>query len=372
MSDLADLLTRPTKAEILAELLSDAATAGFPTTSWQSGSVPRTLLEVEAETLSGLYATRADAAAGGYLDTATGDWLTLLARGVFDEERTPAVQTIGLATLTCSSAAGPYTLALRTVWVSDAIGRRYVNTTAGTLASGGTLELEFTAEFGGAEYNVSNLAIDRMVTPLPGVTVSNPDPGSGTWITTSGADEESDALLRERCRDKWSTLGSGSTESAYEYWARQASAEVRRVAVRDHDNLGVDTDGHVTVIVAGDSGPVSGGAVTAVETYIDSRRPVCDTVHVASADALPIGVTGTLYVRPGYSVSALADAIDQIDALASELSIGDTVFRAAIIEKAMIPDGAVNFVLLTPATDTPLAFDEVPTFTVSLSIVEVA
>lgn len=372
MTDLVDLIDPSTSEEMLADLLQEASDAGFPTTSWQSGSVPRTLLQIEAETLAGLSQTISEIAAGGYLDLATGDWLTLLARGVFGEERIAAVRTTGVATLTCSSAAGPYTIGARSIWVSDALGRRFTNTSAGTLPSSGTLSIDLEAEFAGAEYNVANGAIDRMVTPLPGVTVSNPDPGGGTWIDVSGADAESDELLRERCRDKWSTIGSGSTESAYEYWARQASAEVRRVVVRDHDNLGVDTDGHVTVILAGNSGTVKGGAVSAVAAYVDERRPVCDTVHVASADALPITVTGTLYVRAGYGTIALGEALDAIDALASELAIGETVYRAAIVEKAMLPAGVVNFVLLSPASDTVLAFDEVPTFTASISVVEVA
>ena len=42
------------------------------------------------------------------------------------------------------------------------------------------------------------------------IDVTNPATGSGPWYTTAGAAEESDASLRQRCRDKWGTQGRGA------------------------------------------------------------------------------------------------------------------------------------------------------------------
>ncbi len=368
---LDTLLDPPTKDEQLTELLADAVALGFPTTSWHSGSVPRTLLEVEAETLSGVKAQVRDAAAGGFIDLAAGDWLTLLARGVFEVERDPGLLTQGTIRLTCSAAAGPYSIGVRSLWVSDALGRRYTNIAAGTLASGGTLDLTVEAEQVGSEYNVAIGAITILVLALPGVTVTNPDIGGGTWITQAGAGAEGDEALRARCRARWGTLGTGSTASAYEYWARAASAEVRRVTVREHDALGIDTDGAVTVVLAGETGTVSAAAVSAVLAYIAERKPLCVDLYVAACSVISFGVTGTLTARVG-SPSALATAKANIESLGAMLRIGETVYRAAIIEQAMLPDGAVNFVLTTPATDVPLAWDEVVTIDASaIALVEI-
>jgi len=56
------------------------------------------------------------------------------------------------------------------------------------------------------------------VTTLPGVTVANPPiQGTASWTTQAGADAESDPAYRGRCKAKWGTLGSGSTEPAYIY-----------------------------------------------------------------------------------------------------------------------------------------------------------
>ncbi len=355
------LLNPPTKDEILTGMLELAVILGFPVSAWQSGSVPRTLLEVDAETFEGLFLQSRDSAAGGLLDLSTGDWLTLTARGFFGLERGPGLLTTGTIRLTCSAAAGPYTIAPRELWVSDALGRRYTNTSGGVLASGGTLDLTAEAEFVGAAYNVAINTITILVTARPGVTVTNPDTGGGTWIATSGADVESDAALTARCRARWGTQGTGSTASAYEFWARTASAEVRRVVVREHDNLGTDTDGHVTVVLAGASGTVSAAAVTAVETYIATQRPLCSSVHVVSATVITFTVTGTLFLRAG-SLASLVTAKTNVQSLGESLRIGETVHRAALIEQAMLPTGAFNFALTSPAVDTPLAWNETPIF----------
>lgn len=370
MTTLEDLIAVPTEDEKLTELLADATAAGFPTTGWQAGSVPRTLLQIEAKTLSGLQATDADIAKGGFLDRAERGWLTLLAKGVFDEDRVAAVRTEGVATLTAAPVAGPYTIVPRQLWIADPAGRRFANITGGTLPLGGTLSMVWQAEEAGADYNLANGTITVMATPLAGVTVDNPDPGTGTWITQTGADEESDDELRARCRNKWSTLGTGSTEDSYEFWAKVASDEVRRVSVLDHNNLGADQDGHVTVILAGSSGPVSGTAVTDVTDYIETRRPLCSTVHVASASPRAITVAGTVTVLATFRAAAEAAIVDNFTTFAEETPVGGTVYVAALIEQIMLPAGVINVVLPT-AVDVALDFNEVPAFTLDLDFSEV-
>jgi uncharacterized phage protein gp47/JayE len=368
MTDLADLIETTTQDEELQDLLTAAAAEGFPTTSWQSGSVPRTLLEVDAQVNSAVRENVSDIAKGGFLDLATAGWLTLLCKSVFDEERVEAIITRGDATLTCASNAGPYTIAARSIWVATAGGKRFTNLTGGTLATSGTLALSWEAEQAGADYNVAQNTITRMVTPLAGVTVNNP---SANWITQTGADEESDEDLRERCRDKWAILGTGSSEAAYAYWSRQADAEVRRVVVRSHDDEGVTTDGHVTIVLAGESGTVSSGARDNVEAYIEARREICAQLHYIAASVNTVTVTATLYVAAAYRTAAESAVEDALDALAREVAIGGVIYRSAIIEALMGPTGMVNAVLDAPAADVDMDWDEIAAFTPDFTWVEV-
>lgn len=353
-------LTQPsTEEEMLTLLLELATLAGFPATSWQEGAVPRTLLEIEKTILVELQELVAEIGKGGLLDEAEGDWLDLLAISAFDEERTAAVRTRGLATLLCSALAGPYTIAVGQLVATDG-ARRFRNTTGGTVASGGTLQLTFEAEEPGAAYNIANGDLDTLLTPLAGVTITNPAvPPATTWLTQTGADEESDDQLRTRCRAKWATLGTGATTDSYTFWAREASTVVRRINVLEHSNAGVPADGHVTLYLAGELGSVDAGAVAAVGTYIAERRPLCTTVTVIAAAEVAVPITCTLTVRAEHRTEAEALIAGYLDELEKEIAIGGTCYLAAIIEQLMRPEGMINAVLAAPAADVVLAANQV-------------
>src|SRR5439155_20018490 len=136
-----------------------------------------------------------------------------------------AVSTRGIVRLGDAGAQGPITVLPGTYWVANrARTRRFRNIEGGTLPLGGTLDLLFEAESAGAAWSVSNDDITELLAPGgTGIEVSNSPGANGTWITQQGADDEQDAALRQRCRDKWATLGSGSNEAAYRYWATSAS-----------------------------------------------------------------------------------------------------------------------------------------------------
>ena len=197
MTTLSDLLTTQTAQQIFSTLLGYYQAAGFPTTSWQPMGVERTRLMAFATAMADVSANYIPAiAGGGYVDTATGDWLRLLAAQQYGISYTPAGFTSGAMVLTSSAAAPTYTInAGDLIAVVAATGNRYINTTGGTLSPSSSLSLTFKAEFAGAKYaDPSNSAI-TLVSPLPGVTVTNPSStyssvakiGSGTGtLTLSG------------------------------------------------------------------------------------------------------------------------------------------------------------------------------------------
>lgn len=356
-------VTQPSTEDEMRTLLLELLTlAGFPATAWQDGSVPRSLYEVEATVLVQLQELIAEIGKGGLLDEATGDWLALLAISLFDEERVAAIKTQGLATLACSALAGPYTIAVAQLVATNG-SKRFRNTTGGTLVAGGTLQLTFEAEEAGAAYNIGSGTLTTLLTPLAGVTISNPalPPGS-TWITQSGADQESDEQLRARCRAKWATLGTGATTDSYVFWARDAASAVRKVNVLEASNAGVLAPGYVTLYIAGDLNTVGVDEVTAVGTYIAARRPLTVTVVVIAATALAIPITCTLRIRSEDRPAAEPLIIQYLNELARAMQIGDTVYRAAIIEQLMRPEGMINAVLTAPAADVVLTASQVAQF----------
>lgn len=355
MPTLAELVTPRSLSTLRDELLGRLQAAGLAVTDWTEGGTERTLVEVDAKALAELELVAADIAAGGLLDYATGAWLTLLADNKFSITREPATFAEHQVVLTDAANTGPHTVTAGTLWVATATGLRFVSITGGTLTLGGTLTIQVRAEESGAAYDVAPAAIAVLVTALPGVTVSNPAIGmTGSSLTSPGADEESDVALRARCRDRWAELGSGSTAGAYRNWALAASSDVSEAVAVD---TGTDT-GTVDLILAGPSGPVSGGVVSTVQAYVDARVPLTVAATVRSATGVDLTITATLYGNAPDETTATAAATTAVEALIRSLGIGGKVYVAAVIS-ALMAAGVKNVVMSLPAADVTIADNEV-------------
>lgn len=358
---LSDLLPIATKDEVLTTLVGFLKLTSFPVTAWQSGSLGRELVEKFSQLGADWSAVVSRLAKGGFLELAEGDWLTVYAKSVYNITRNSATSAVGTVVL-ADGGSGPYTIATGDLVATSNSGKRYRNTTGGTLNASGTLSLTFQAESPGASYNVGVGTIATLATPLAGVTLTNSEiSGTGTWLTTSGTDEESDTALRERCRAQWGALGSGGNADAYRYWARKASSAVTRVAVAEN----TPSAGQVTVYVAGSSGPISATELTAVQTYVETRRPLCVTATVTNASELSVTVTAAISYRSTVSEATVqANVMAALEDLEAAKDLGGGyVYRSEIIAAIQNVDGVVAVTLTTPAADVALAAAQLPAFT---------
>lgn len=323
---LSQLRTTITRAEALTSMLTVLQAAGFSTTSWQSGSVQLTLLSGVAEAWSQL-SNLADALSRiCFNDDAEGDALTALSDSHYDNQRVAATRTVGLATLTAAAGAGPYVIVVGQLVIADVTnGYTYRNTTGGTLAAGGTLQLSWQSEVAGADYNVANNTLTVMQVALAGVTVNNPDPGTGTWITSAGIDAEDDDTLRVRNTTKWSALSYASPSDAYVQFALSADPAVARVYVDDSAASG----GVVSVYVAGSTGVVGAGVVTNVQDEIDDKRPVTASVTAYASAAQAQSFVADVYITTALNTAAKQAEVEAaLATYINGLPIGGTVIPA--------------------------------------------
>lgn len=356
---LTDLVKVSTKDEVLSTLLKLLKLGSFPVTAWQSGTVMREFVEKVSLLGADWTLLVSKLAKGGLLELAERDWLTMYARSAYGLVRNAAIHTEGTCVLTDTGGA-PITFAVGDIRIESNTGKRYVNTTGGTLNAASTLSLTFKAESPGAAYNVSDSTITTFVTSVPGVTVNNPSIGTSPWYTVSGTDEESDELLRERCRARWGSIGSGGNADAYIYWARTADPQVTRVSVQEH----YPTDGKVGLFIAGSSGPVPTTVQTTVNTYVQARKPLTTTVAVNNVTAVAVTLAGTITYRSSMALATVqANVVSKLADLQRLKGIGEDVYRAEIFEAIMSADGVVNVPSLTsPAADFPVGVPEVPAF----------
>lgn len=299
-------------------------------TAWQSGSALRTFVEIDAQSLSDISALVAGIAAGGLTSKATGPWIDLLASNLYLLERNEATFALGVVQLAVAAGAGPYTVAAGAMWFADAAGHRFNNTSAINLSAGpftlGGIPVQ--AEFAGAAYDVANGAIIIIQAgTLPGVTCSNPDPGTGTWITAAGADDELDSALVSRCVARWPALSqSAGTEAVYDLWARSAEqaaglgTTITRTRILPDPSVG----GQVDVFLATSTGPAGSPAVAAANTYIQARTGLTSSSVVAAASAAAMTVAGVVdyFSTKTTSIAVQAAVQSALQAYIQAVSLG--------------------------------------------------
>lgn len=379
---VAQLLEPVTKDEALQLLIDILASLDFNVTAWQSGSEQRTFLEMFAETYSTLTETTVTVTEAGFNDLATGDWLTLLSRSHYQNDRLDGEKTEGTVTLAAETGVGPYTIdtGANQIVVADSVeGFTYRNITGGTLSPGSTLDVTIQAETVGADRDVPPNTITVMKAPLAGVTVNNPIPaGEDTWITKNGAFAEQDIPLRTRNSNKWATLSPAVPTNAYAEAATKATAAVTRALVNDRNPRGPGT---IDVYIACTNGALVAAVVTEVDDFIRgvtdgiSRRAVGDNLLVATAVNKFVPLTGTVFIEASLNTPETQQAIDDaILAYFQVLEIGGTkpdatsagvVVFGRIFEAAMKIKGVQNVAFTSPTADVTLAINEVavPDFT---------
>lgn len=344
----------------------------FPVTAWQSGSVPRVLAMTDAQALASLDQMKAAIAAGGIVAInpvtaqpySTGPWLDITGQNKYGLTRNPAVAAQVTEILTDASSQGPFTIAAGALIFGAINGQLYRNVTGGTLTKGGTLSVIIQALTPGAASSAADNTITTLNTPLPGVTVNNPGPGS---LTIAGADQETDLAYATRCANRWPTLSVGATTKAsYEFLIAQSDPSITRSFAFADPTI----SGRVDAYIANATGPASGGAVANAQAYLDQRILLTSSFSALAAIANNVSYSGTVYY---YSSKTNSGAVSAAVAAALTLlhangPIGKdntpTVFLYLDQIYAAIEDcfGVRNFTLATPAADVGLTLGQVAVF----------
>lgn len=364
----ASLRTSPTLAQVKATIISTANVLGLSPQNWAEGGFSRTLVALVAQ----LHKASGDVvtiiAESGFLETAAGDWLTLLAYSVFRVTRIEATyaEAAGAVTLT-NSGGGLYVFEAGDVIVAHSgTNKTYRNTSGGTLSPLSTVTLDMRAEEAGSASNAAIGDATVLVTGYLGVTATN-------TVALVGLDAESDASLRERCRDSLSLLALGGIKRAYSYVARSAvdgagvSRGITRVTV-----MPATGDGTVDVYIAGVSGDAPGGVVTAIQGEFDEKvTPYGFDATAISATPLSVSAPMTVWVPAALGLAEIdvQTAVNEaLEAYVNAIPIGGVVispaagkvyWRALLATAAGAVPGALKIVL-GAETDTTVADAEAP------------
>ena len=333
---LEQLRTVITRDQALQVIIDELEALGFNGTSWQSGSVQLTVLTGVAEVWRQVSLMVNAVSEMAFNATSAATALTTFSDSQYDNQRITSIATEGLIKLTGGAVGPPYVVNIGDLTAIDNVnGYTYRNITGDTIPVSGPVSLTFQAETPGAQGNVANNTIDELTTPLVGVTIDNPDPGPGTWITTLGIDVEADETLRTRNTSKWASLSYAAPAEAYVFFALTADSDVIRVTVDDTNPRGAGT---IDVYIARAAGVAVGADVTTVQAFFDGRRPVTADPEAIAATAQSQALTATIHVT-----TALHDGAKEAEIEAA----GTAYINSLDISGEVLPSGTQGYMIFS-------------------------
>lgn len=372
MLSLSSMRKPLTRAQALDWLTGVLTTLGFDTTSWADNTIEKTMLYLLATGVADLSEVAKQTAEFGINAYSKGVALREYSRSRFDNEVVAAVATAGPMTLT-NVGSTVYNIKVGQLIAQTATGVQFRNTTgsdtagvlaAGSVASPSTLVLEWQAVKKGSVGNVALNAVNKLATPLAGVTVANS--AGSPWYTTAGADQEADATLRLRNSTKWSTLTVEYVAETYEAIARSAGATKVKVDATNPRGAGtIDVYCAASRTLLGTDTmediqeDFSQRAFQTISEWSDPWTDTDSRVATKHPELAPLNITVILYHDPNFvgstviasATTALRDFLDTLPIGGSDYSPGpaNVVLREDIVEVLRNVEGVRTVVLTTPS-----------------------
>lgn len=291
--------------------------------------------------------------------TASGDWLDTHAASVnlFRRAATKARGNIRFYRAPASSLAANITIPARRIvrTLPDGTGQvyRYATLADAVLPAGAdAVDVPAEAEDYGAAANASAGQICELVTPVESVSgVSN----EADWLTSEGADEETDAQLQERYALAWAA-NNGCTKHAYKAWALSVPG-VTSVSILDQHPRG---QGTVDIVVRGADVLPTEALLGKVRAAIAPNVPINDDWLVKGPQAIPCAISGEIEYTSGDPDALRLAAENRIRALFAEtspltdvsaLQIGQDMTLDLLTHTVMAVPGVKRVTWRSPAHD---------------------
>ena len=353
-----------TRQEIAGEIFEQCKKEIPQVSHFKSGGVFRLFIEIIASFLEKLYQESESLLANRFLQTASGDYLTLKAKELGIEGRFPAQKTQGYVVFSRNKKGNNLTIDANKIIATKANSQgqvfrfKVLEIPKEIILKEDQLNIRVLveAEECGSSYNVPVGTITEFVTHISGIEkVSNSET---KWITKSGRDLENDDDLRIRCLSIWQGL-SGANEGAYIAWAKSIS-DIEEVKVIGTSNgIYDDVSGSVFVICTskGNADP-SPDIIKKVQTVIESKKPVASKVTVQAPKnifiPLKIIVTTSTPII-GQDALSTTKIAGQVKEYFSTQSIGQDFEPSALIAHLFRSSDITSVVINTPTTSVPIS-----------------
>jgi baseplate J-like protein len=168
----------------------------------------------------------------------------------------------------------------------------------------------------------------------------------GSWITQVGANQETDAALAQRCRNRWASLSAVPTQGLYALLATSTpgvGAQVTQCQVIPDSVI----NNKVNIVVSGPGGVLPSTTITTIQNYITPRARGCDNPVVVSPTTTPITFGGTATVLAAQLATATNAITTALQNYIAGLGTNPTIRISTITELVMQIAGVVDFTGVT-------------------------
>ncbi len=332
---------RPSLAAIIERIVADIESRLPGADARLRRSNLAVLARAEAGVAHGLYGYMDHLARQIIIDTADTHYLERWA-AVWGLSRNPATAATGVISTYAVSdlliPMPPGTVLQR----SD--GMQFVTTALGVYTGPNTIIAEIMATTTGAEGDTAAFTRLTLAAQVLGVDAAVVVTSEGL---TGGADVESDDTLRARLLARIRRPPHGGNAHDYETWALEVAGVTRAWVYplwAGPGSVGVFfvRDGDASIIP-------DGGEITAVENYINDRRPITADVQVMAPT--PLTVNFTLQIKPDTPAVREAITAELADVFRRESQPGATMLLSHLREAVSLATGEIDHTMTAPVAN---------------------
>lgn len=289
---ITDVITLSTADEIEAEILSICVTKELPVTSWQSGSVIRTIIRILSESIALKGQLDVEASKGGLGDLASPEWAKVWADALYDVQYGTAEAATGLINAVNATNTN-YDFDAGELIVANKInGKTYRNQAVISVPANDSLDdIAISSDEIGTVADAAPGDIIVVVNGLTGLTVTNPE-------AVLGSDEETTEALVRRARAKFSTLSPNGVKGAYDFVVQTPELCPTSSRITRSRTIADALTGLVSVYIANADGAPSGADVDIAQTAIDFwSEPWCVGATAIAAAELVVDVSYQVWLK---------------------------------------------------------------------------
>jgi hypothetical protein len=157
-----------------------------------------------------------------------------------------------------------------------------------------------------------------------------------SWITSQGADTQTDLSLTDDCRNRWSSLAEAPTEGLYKLLAKRTptiGAQVTQCFVAPDSVI----NNKINVVVAGPGGVLPAPTIALIQVWLTPWARGCDIPVVQSPATTPLTIAAIVTCVASQLAAVQAAVTTALNNYIAKIAVNGTI-KLSAIEALLVPN----------------------------------